>query len=297
MKPTILSLLTLTLLSAAAHAADGKLLLTGGVSTIDGAAGGGLSPWALTGTYASEGQWGASAFVTHLRAPDYRLTVAGAALAWDERLELSLARQRLDTRQNLAPLGLGGLQLRQDIVGVKWRFAGEAILDADRWMPQLALGALHKRAHAGAFAPTLFGPLGARRSDTELYLAATKLWLAQSLLTNVTLRASRANQNGLLGFGGAQDRRWEVRPEVSAALLLAPEWALGFEARAKPNKLERSVLGDGALRERDWFDVFVAYAPNKRASLTAAWVDVGAIAPALNPKRQRGAYLSLQLSH
>ena len=34
-------------LSTAAHADTGKLLLTGGVSTIEGAVGGGLSPWAV----------------------------------------------------------------------------------------------------------------------------------------------------------------------------------------------------------------------------------------------------------
>jgi hypothetical protein len=36
-------------------AGDGKLLLTGGVSSIDGAAGGGLTPWAVTGSYATDG--------------------------------------------------------------------------------------------------------------------------------------------------------------------------------------------------------------------------------------------------
>jgi hypothetical protein len=29
-------------------------------------------------------------------------------------------------------------------------------------------------------------------------------------------------------------------------------------------------------------------------SVTAAWVDLGAIAPAVQPRRQRGAYLSVQ---
>ena len=41
-------------------AGDGKLLLTGGVSSIDGAAGGGLTPWAVTGSYATSGQFGAT---------------------------------------------------------------------------------------------------------------------------------------------------------------------------------------------------------------------------------------------
>lgn len=50
--------------SVGAHAERGKLLLTGGVSTIDGAAGGGLTPWAVTGSYATDGENGATAFVT-----------------------------------------------------------------------------------------------------------------------------------------------------------------------------------------------------------------------------------------
>jgi hypothetical protein len=36
-----------------------KLLLTGGVSSIDGAAGGGLTPWAVTAGYAAQGEIGA----------------------------------------------------------------------------------------------------------------------------------------------------------------------------------------------------------------------------------------------
>lgn len=289
-------LLASLLATAAAQAGSGKLLLTGGVSTLDGAAGGGLSPWALTGSYAAQGEWGATAFATGAKTSDYGLRVAGAALAWDERLEFSIARQRFDTENNLAPLGLPGLQLKQTIVGAKWRLAGDAVLDADRWQPQIALGLLHKRADPGAFGPTLTGPLGARRSGTELYLAATKLWLNHSLLTNLTLRASRANQNGLLGFGGAQDQRWRLSPELSLALLLAPQLAVGVEARAKPDALNRSVLGTGALKEDDWFDAFIAFTPNKHLSFTAAAVDLGRIAPALNPRRQRGAYLSVQLA-
>ncbi|MBT9441627.1 MAG: DUF3034 domain-containing protein, partial [Acidovorax sp.] len=38
---------TLALAATVAHADTGKLLLTGGVSTIAGSAGGGLTPWAV----------------------------------------------------------------------------------------------------------------------------------------------------------------------------------------------------------------------------------------------------------
>jgi hypothetical protein len=290
---------TLTLLLAmvaapALQAADGKLRLTGGVSSIDGAAGGGISPWALIGSLAADGQWGATAHVSRARSADYGLRAFGALLAWGDRVELSLARQDLDAADNLAPLGLRGLHLKQDVVGLKLHLAGDAVLDSDTPMPQLAVGLLHKRADAGALQPVLLGALGARRSGTELYLAATKLLLAQGLLVNATLRGTQANQGGLLGFGGAHGQRWRLQPEVSVAWLPNRQLALGAEARAKPDNLRRSALGDGALKEDDWFDVFIAWAPGKQLSLTLAAVDLGRIAPGVQPRRQRAWYVSAQ---
>lgn len=281
---------------APAAAASGKLLLTGGVSSIDGAAGGGLTPWAVTGSYAAQGEWGATAFATAVRTGDYGLTGYGAALSQGDRFEASLARQDFDTRANLAALGLSGLHLKQDIFGLKLRLAGDAVLDSDRWMPQIAVGVLHKRVDAGALAPTLTGALGAKSSGTEVYLSATKLFLAPGVLANVTFRATQANQGGLLGFGGAQGQGTKVRPEVSLAWLVSRYLALGVEARSKPDNLDRGALGAGALKEGDWFDVFLAWAPNKTVSITAAWVDLGRIVPALQPRRQTGGYLSAQIA-
>ena len=68
-----LSGLCLAGLAASAGAADGKLLLTGGVSSIDGAGGGGLTPWALTTGYGTEGQAGATAFITRSVTQDYEI--------------------------------------------------------------------------------------------------------------------------------------------------------------------------------------------------------------------------------
>jgi len=275
---------------------SGKLLLTGGVSSIDGAAGGGLTPWAVTGSYATAGEVGATAFATRVKTGDYGLWTYGAALsAWD-RVELSIARQDFDTQDNLAPLGLAGLHLKQDIVGLKLRVAGDAILDSDTLMPQIAIGLEHKKAHVGALRPTLFGPLGAKDSGTDVYVSATKLFLAQGVLVNLTLRSTKANQNGLLGFGGAQGSSARIQPEFSLAKLLTRDIAVGVEFRAKPDNLNQSVLGAGALKEDDWKDVFVAWAPNKHFSLTAAWVDLGKIAPAVQPRRQTGGYLSAQFA-
>ena len=103
------------------------------------------------------------------------------------------------------------------------------------------------------------------------------------------------NQGGLLGFGGAQESGSRVQPEVSIAWLLSRQLAIGAEYRAKPDHLNRSVLGAGALKEDDWSDIFIAWAPSKQLSLTLAWVDLGHIVPALQPKRQTGAYLSAQV--
>jgi hypothetical protein len=291
-----LATLALALGAGATQAADGKLLLTGGVASVDGAAGGGLTPWAVTGSYATRGQAGGTAHLTAAKTQDYALLTYGAAFSWNERIEVSLARQEFDTKNNLAPLGLGGLKLKQDIVGVKARVAGDAVLDSDTLMPQVALGLQYKRTDAGALGPTLFGPLGAKEHGVDVYVSATKLFLAQGLLVNGTLRATKANQNGLLGFGGAQSDSYKLQPEISLAVLLRKDVALGAEYRAKPDNLNRSVLGNGALKEDDWFDVFIAWAPSKHFSVTAAYVDLGKIVPALQPKRQSGAYLSAQLS-
>ncbi len=290
-------LLLAALLAAPAFAQPGgKLLLTGGVSSIDGAAGGGLTPWALTGSYATAGEVGGTAFVTRASTGNYGLWTYGAALSVHDRVEFSIARQDLDTRDNLAPLGLPGLHLKQDIVAAKLRVAGDAVLDSDTLMPQIAIGIEHKRTHAGALGSTLFGPLGAKPSGTDFYVSATKLLLAEGVLVNLTLRATKANQNGLLGFGGAQGRGTRLQPELSIAKLLSSQLAIGVEFRAKPDNLHDSALGAGALAEDDWKDVFIAWAPSKRVSITAAWVDLGRIAPAVQPRRQTGAYLSAQFA-
>jgi Protein of unknown function (DUF3034) len=291
---TLIWALTLVLGAAPAQAETGKLLLTGGVGSIDGAAGGGLTPWALTGSYATNAQLGGTAHLTRVRSRDYGLTVIGVAASSSDRFELSLAQQDLDTGPTGPALGLPGLRLRQDIVGAKLRVFGEAVLDSDNLIPQVALGIEAKRARPGGLAPTL-ATLGARTHGADVYVSATKLLLAHGVLLNVTLRATKANQNGLLGFGGSAHGGTRVQPEVSFAYLLNRRLAIGAEYRAKPDNLNPSALGAG-LQEDAWKDVFVAWAPSKTISLTLAYVDLGRIVPAVVSRRQTGAYLSGQLA-
>ena len=293
------ALLALTGAALSAQAAppsgsDGKLLLTGGVSSIDGAAGGGLTPWAVTGSYATRGQVGGTVFVTRVKTDGYALTTEGMALAFDDRIEASIARQTFDTGATGAALGLPGLRLTQDVFGLKARLAGDAVLDSDRWLPQVAIGVEIKRSDAGGLAPTLTS-LGAKDNGTDVYLSATKLLLAPGVLINATLRWTKANQNGLLGFGGTQHTGARLMPEISLAKLLRKDVAVGVEWRKKPDTLNPSVLGT-ALKEDDWADLFAAWAPNKHVSLTAAYVDLGRIVPGFAPKRQTGGYLSAQLA-
>jgi Protein of unknown function (DUF3034) len=288
------------LAASGAQAETGKLRLTGGVSSIDGAAGGGLTPWAVIGSNASAGEVGATAHFSRAVTTDYSLNTYGATLGLYDRVELSVARQDLKTGITGVLLGLPGLHLRQTIVGGKVKIAGDAVLDSDTWMPQIAAGVEFKSLDSGGLDPTL-AALGAKRSGLDAYVSATKLFLAQGVLVNGTLRATKANQNGLLGFGatlGGANNSYSLQPEVSVALLLSKNWALGAEYRKMPNRLQTAGqaagLGDG-LRAQDWKDLFIAWAPSKNASVTLAYVDLGTIVPATTAKRrQKGSYLSVQ---
>jgi hypothetical protein len=272
--------------SIAARAAPtetgGKLLLTGGVTTIEGAGGGGLVPWALIGGYGSRGQVGANAFATRVDVDDFHLDAYGVLVGWHDRVELSLARQRFDTEAVGTALGLGkGFAISQDIVGIKVRVLGDAVLDSDRLRPQVAIGVEHKRNDRGA----LLAAIGAGDdSGTDFYVSATKLFLAHGVLVDGTVRFTKANQFGILGFGGDRQDGYRPQFEFSAAWLLRRNLALGAEYRMKPDNL-------GIAREDDAWDAFVAWAPNRHLSLTVAYVDLGNVVVA----DQRGVYASVQV--
>jgi hypothetical protein len=278
---------TLALLVAgpALAGSQGRLLATGGATPIEGGGGGGIVPWAVIAGYGSEDQWGGSAFATRVDTGDYALTSAGVALGWRNRVEVSLARQSFGLPTLADALGLPVRTFRQDILGLKWRVAGDLVYTP--W-PQFSVGLQHKRQR-DFLVPSLVGARDDR--GTDVYLAASKLWLGgaagYNLLVNATLRGTHANQTGLLGFGGdaRQGRSWVG--EVSAAVLLNPRWAVGAEFRQKPDHL-------GFAREDHWRDVFIGWFPNKRVALVAAWADLGDIATLPD---QEGWYVSLQLSH
>jgi len=298
MKVLAASILGLSCIHATpALASTGKLVLTGGISTIEGAGGGGLTPWAMIGTQATEGELGVAANLSYGRTNDYRLETASVMLGWNERVELSLGQQSFDTGiTGRALVGPQGVDLKQTIVGAKVRLFGDAILEADSLMPAVSVGVQHKRLDAGDLAPILQS-LGASNSGTDFYVAATKLFLKSGILVNGTLRATKANQNGLLGFGGNINNSYELMPEFSVAKMLRNNLAVGAEYRFMPNNLRLDTPNGNGLASDHWKDIFIAWSPSKNLSLTAAYVDLGRIVPATtNGRDQTGFYVSAQLA-
>jgi len=72
--------------------------------------------------------------------------------------------------------------------------------------------------------------------------------------------------------------------EGSVGLFLNRQWLVGGEYRQKPDNL-------GFAAEDDWWDVFVAWVPDRRLAVTAALVNLGDVATL---EDQQGFYLSLQ---
>ena len=269
--PQLIAVALFSLLAGLASAGQGRLLATGGASSLEGAAGGGITPWAVLAGYGERGE-----------TADYRLDVAGLAASFDNRVEFSYARQRFDLGNLARNLSLPENSLSQDVFGVKVRLFGDLIYDR---LPQVSLGIQHKK-QKDFLIPSLVG--ATRSEDTEGYLSASRLILGgafgYNLLLNGGVRYSRANELGLLGFGGDRRDTRSVLKEGSVAVLFDRDWAVGVEYREKPDNL--SFAG-----ESDWADLFVGYFPNKHLAVVLAYARLGEIATL---DKQNGAYLSVQ---
>ena len=288
------------LLTAGAHPAlaenrlgadQGKILLTAGFSDYEGAGGGGLVPLAFITGYGSSDSWGANAHYTGVLLKDIRLDAWGVAAGLWDRVELSFVRHELEFSNG----ALDGLGVRDDVYGIKVKLFGDAVYYQDSALPQVAIGAQYKD-HGGihdAEAVGLAGltspiQLGAEDdSGVDYYLAATKVFLAQSLALNLTLRYTEANQFGLLGFGPDA----ELVPEATIAWLLSRKFALGAEYRDRPSDNLAADDEDAA------WTVFAAWTPTHNISLVAAYLNIGSVLGPVTGETddQDGAYLSLQV--
>lgn len=299
---------------------QGGLLATGGVTSISGAAGGGVNPWALIAGYGTNDQIGGTLFYTHLGTQNYSLNAYGVSVGIRNRVELSVARQNFGLGSTGAALdgavaGFVGVPVtslpaalqfgsnysfRQTIYGAKVRVFGNAVYDQNTLLPQVSVGLNY---HQNDNTATIEA-LGARANGTTYYIAATKLFLdglfGRYTLINVGLRLTNSNDNGLLGFGGISrnggyDRSYQVEPNVSFAQFITRDIAVGYDFRAMPHYqlVGYNGLGNAISKTNPWQDVFVAVFPTKNISITAAYARLGTVASVPN---QNGLYVSLTAS-
>jgi len=255
---------------------SGRLLATGGVTQVEGAAGGGLVPWAVLAGYGTDQQVGGAAFYTRVQSDDVLLQSYGASLSFLQRLELSVARQRVDVDDPVNE------EISQFIAGAKVRLLGDLVYTP--W-PTIAAGVQYKH-NLDYDTPDA---LGAKSQDgVDFYLAASKLFLngiyGFPVLLNTTVRATRANELGLLGFGGQGHNTYQPMFEGSAVVLLTRHIALGAEYRMKPDNLR-------GVDEDDWMDAFVAVFVNKHLALVGGYARLGDVAVWNN---QDSYYLNVQ---
>ena len=261
----------------------GKLLLTNGIASLEGSSGGGLATWSLIAGNETRDGIGGSVHATVAEFKDYRLDSEGLAVGLFNRVELSYARQALNTKAIGQALGLGyGYQLNQDIYGAKLRVAGDAVY-GEPLIPQIAVGIQHKRNLDSQVTKAV----GAIDSEgTDFYVSATKLFLSHSILIGATSRYTKANQGGLLGFGGDKNNDYGLQIEGSLGYQLSRKLVIGGEYRTKPDNLSIAT-------EDDWYDLFAAYAINRNLTVAAAYVDLGSVATS---EEQRGGLVSLRAS-
>lgn len=300
------------MLTTNAIASDSRLIMSGGITSFEGTAGGGITPWALIGGYASEDEIDFTVNAQSLDVGRYRLTTAGALLSVYDRVEISVQRQSLDVSSAVlsdafslltagAVTSAPGTDIEQDIVGIKVRLFGDAIFGDYQSLPQVSLGVQHKKNRDMDTSLAIFdgsvplpgigvpSVLGAQNdSGTDIYVSASKIFLGvvggSHLLTNFTLRATKANAFGLLGFETSADDDYELEYEGSLALIPSASWVVGTEFRTQSDRF-------GALaREKTVWDVFVAWFPSKHFSVTLAYVDIGTLP---FESSASGAYLSL----
>ena len=245
---------------------DGKVLATGGVSMIDGAGGGGITPWATITGYGTRDGINGDVHYTYAPLANYTLHSLGAAIGFYDRFELSYVKSNLTTGSTFDTVGLvadtaGGLTgsvgapintgiepfnttIEMDVIDAKLRVSGEAIYDSDNFIPQVAVGAFYKKNKNADLLETL------QADDTdgwEYYISATKILFPINTLINITARYTSANQTGLVGFGGPDGNSKEVRPEISLAYLLKKDTVIGVEWAQHGDNLNGQSVSIGGL--------------------------------------------------
>ena len=126
--------------ASSVHATGGRLLATGGVTQLEGAAGGGLNPWALIGGYGTRDEIGGSAFYTYLDTGHFTLQSVGVAAGFYDRIELSYAHQWFDLGETVP-----GETIEMSTIGVKAKLFGDAVFAGSMASGFLSADLLHRK--------------------------------------------------------------------------------------------------------------------------------------------------------
>ncbi len=256
------------------------------VTQVEGQAGGGIVPWALL-------SGGPTVSTTWVDTGDYTLSSVALQTSIAKWVELSYARITFDPGA-YHPVG----HINVDVIGAKVR-----LLEMNDTMPAVSFGVQYKMQEGSTKLNGLLESMGADDNGVDFYLAATKIIpvAGKKLLLNGTIRATKANQIGILGFGSNSDDSYQAQFEGSIGVFLNKKTVLGVEYRMKPN----NQLTNGSTvnwKEDDWADLFFAYFPTPNMAVVAAAALFGDIAPVNNTDSgykgtdQRGIYLQVQAS-
>ncbi len=149
---------------------QGKLLLTGGVSQVEGAAGGNLTPWATISGYGTNDQIGRPA-ITPMSIPTTSRWNRMARCCRSAIASSSRSRSRASACRISARRWASAQDFKIDVTtyGAKVRLFGDAILDQDNWIPQVSV----RRADKDNEQDALVQSLGADGDGTDFYVSAT----------------------------------------------------------------------------------------------------------------------------
>ncbi len=251
------------------------------ITNIDGQAGGGLVPWALLSA-------GPTVAMTHLGTQNLGVDSLAINTSFANRVEVSYARNMLD----VVGSALGNLNNHANVDNVGLKVKLNDMGDA---MPQFAVGLVYKSASGTLVNNVVATPAsGISTSGTDVYGAASKIVSigGKTVLLNGVLRASKANQLGFLGFGGGNaagaKTGYSIKPELSAEIFAAENVIFGAEYRAQPSN---GANGNAVLYQNSAYDIHIVYVANKNFTLTAAYTNLGQVAPAVNGGNKQNGML------
>ncbi|MCB1876017.1 MAG: DUF3034 family protein [Chromatiales bacterium] len=303
-----------TTLGKLIHGAVGGACLLGlsagaqaAVTMVEGAAGSGIVPWALLSGGKPTGAF------TYIDVGDFRAFNIGFNASFADRVEVSVMRDVVDLGANDIQKIVSGVAGEQtgninfDILGVKVKLVG--MTDT---LPQIAIGAYYKRTdldkdvvnvvNCGTSARAFGGTCNDDDdSGWDAYVAATKVFPVGSkkVLLNLALQYGKGNQLGILGFSDESS----IQVGLTAGYFIADNLVFGFDYRWKPDE-------SPVFKEDDWWDIWMAWFPDKNVAITAAYANLGDIvkeAADLNDngafdnstsegKDQQGLYLQFQIN-